>query len=280
MNAGPSPVAPWRDLAEELARGAGAVLMRHFGGALEIGYKGVQDLVTPADRESEAYLVGELRRRCPEHAVLAEEGGGSARPARYRWLVDPLDGTTNFAHGYPFFTVSIGLEEALPGREAEPGRRGPMVAAAVYDPTRDECFTAAAGAGARLNGRPIRVSAVATLERSLAVTGFPYDLRERPEESLRYFAALLPLTQAVRRDGSAALNLCYLACGRFDAFWEIKLHAWDAAAGALVAAEADGTVTDFAGAPFDPFGIECAATNGRVHAELLAVLGRFPRPRP
>jgi myo-inositol-1(or 4)-monophosphatase len=278
MNREPSRSEPWRAVAEELARGAGAVLMRYFGSAFEIGYKGAQDLVTPADRDSEAFLVGELHRRFPDHAVLAEEGGGRAQAARYRWLVDPLDGTTNFAHGYPFFTVSVGLEEALPGHEGKAGRRGPMVAAAVYDPTRDECFTAAAAGGALLNGRPIRVSEVDRLERSLLVTGFPYDLRERPEESLRYFAALLPIAQAVRRDGSAALNLCYLACGRFDAFWEIKLHAWDTAAASLVVEEAGGRVTDFADGPFDPFGIECAGSNGRVHPELLAVLGRFPRP--
>lgn len=270
----------WRTAAEEMARGAGAILMRYFGGSFEISYKGAQDLVTPADRESEAFLASEIARRFPDHALLAEEGGGRGPAARYRWLVDPLDGTTNFAHGYPFFTVSLALEEALPGREAQPGRRGPVVAAAVYDPTRDECFTAAAGGGARLNGRPIRVSAAETLERSLAVTGFPYDLRRDPEESVRYFTALLPLTEAVRRDGSAALNLSYLACGRFDAFWEIKLHAWDTAAGALLVEEAGGKVTDFRGGPFDPFGIECAATNGRVHAELLEVLGRLPRPRP
>jgi myo-inositol-1(or 4)-monophosphatase len=252
--------------------------MRHFGGPLEIGYKGEQDLVTIADRESEAFLVREIQRRFPDHAVLAEEGGGRAQAARYRWLVDPLDGTTNFAHGYPFFAVSLGLERALPSREGEPGRRGPMVAAAVFDPTRDECWTAVAGGGAQLNGRTIRISTVDRLERALLVTGFPYDLRQRPEESLRYFAALLPLAQAVRRDGSAALNLCYLACGRFDAFWEIKLHAWDTAAGTLVVEEAGGRVSDFAGGAFDPFGLECAASNGLLHSQLLRELGRFPRP--
>lgn len=285
MNERPSPpgapdpaYANYRDVAEELGRAAGAVLMRRFGGPLAIDFKGAQDLVTTADHESEAFLTGELHARYPEHAVRSEEGTGRERPAAYRWLVDPLDGTTNFAHGYPFFAVSVALERARPGHEAEPGSRGPIVAAAVYDPTRDECWTAAAGHGARLDGAPIRVSPIDTLEHALVSTGFPYDLRERPEESLRYFEAFLPITQAIRRDGSAALNLCYLACGRFDAFWELKLHAWDTAAAALVVAEAGGRVTDFGGGAFDPFGVECAASNGVLHPPLLEVLGRFPRP--
>jgi myo-inositol-1(or 4)-monophosphatase len=268
-----------RDRAEEWARGAGAVLREYAGRAIEVDYKGVQDLVTSADRASEAYLVEAIRRRYPDHAVLAEEGTGREAPAGYRWLVDPLDGTTNFAHRYPFYAVSLALERAEPGREGAPGRRGPIVAAAVYDPVRDECWTAARGEGAKLDGRPIHVSDVRTLERALAATGFPYDFKERPAESLPFFEAFLYETQAVRRDGSAALNLCYLACGRFDAFWEIKLHAWDTAAACLVIEEAGGRVTDFAGGAFDPFGIECAASNGLLHGELLGVLARFPRPR-
>lgn len=268
----------WAAVAEELARGAGRVLLEHFGRPLEIGYKGEQDLVTPADRASEAYVVEEIHRRFPDHALLAEEGTEEARPGRYRWLVDPLDGTTNFAHGYPFFAVSVALEEAEPGREAHAGRRGPIVAGSIFDPLREECWTAARGRGAFLDGRPARVSGIDRLERALLATGFPYDLKQRPQESLRYFEAFLPRSQAVRRDGSAALNLCYLACGRFDAFWEIKLHAWDTAAGSLIVEEAGGRVTDFAGKPFDPFGAECAASNGLLHAEVLSVLQGFPRP--
>jgi myo-inositol-1(or 4)-monophosphatase len=269
-----------RGLAEELARGAGAILLDYAGRSFDVDYKSVQDLVTTADRASEKYLVTEIARRFPDHAVLAEEGSGSARAARYRWLVDPLDGTTNFAHGYPFYAVSVALEEALPGREAAAAMRGPIVAGAVYDPQRQECFSAARGAGATLNGAPIRVSAVTQLERGLLATGFPYDFRARPQESLEPFGAFLHEAQAVRRDGSAALNLCYLACGRFDAFWELKLHAWDTAAAWRIVEEAGGLLTDFVGGPFDPFAIECAGSNRHLHAALLAVLARFPRPRP
>ncbi len=264
--------------ATDLARAAGQILMGHFRGPLEVRFKGAVDLVTPADQESEAFLAGELSRRFPEHAVLAEEGGGGERPASFRWLVDPLDGTTNFAHGYPFFAVSLALEAAEPGREREIGRRGPIVLAVVHDPTRGEVWTAARGRGAQLDGRPIRVSGVEPLSRALVATGFPYDVHQRPEESLPLFGAFLPITQAIRRDGSAALNLAYLACGRFDAFWERKLHAWDTAAGSLLLEEAGGTVSDFGGAPFDLFGDECAASNGPLHRELLEVLGRTAGP--
>jgi len=269
-----------RALAEELARGAGAILLDYAGRAFDVDYKSVQDLVTTADRASEKYLVTEIERRFPEHAVLAEEGSGNERAARYRWLVDPLDGTTNFAHGYPFYCVSVALEEALPGREAAPGARGAIVAAAVYDPQRRECFSAARGEGATLNGAAIHVSGVTALERGLLATGFPYDFRERPHESLEPFGAFMNEAQAVRRDGSAALNLCYLACGRFDAFWELKLHAWDTAAAWRIVEEAGGLLTDFVGGPFDPFHIECAGSNRHLHDALLAVLARFPRPRP
>ena len=268
----------WLRQAEELARGAGDVLMNHYGGNLEVGYKGTVDLVTRADRASEAYLTERMADWFPDHAVLAEEGGGQSIASEYRWIVDPLDGTTNFAHNYPFFSVSIGLEHAVPGREDRAGRRGPIVLGVVFDPTRDECWTAARDKGAQLNGKPIRVSSVDRLDRALVATGFPYDVDIRPEESLAPFGAFLPRTQAVRRDGSAALNLCYLACGRFDAFWEIKLHAWDTSAGSLIIEEAGGTVTDFRGGRFDAFGLECAASNSLLHDSLLEVLAPFPRP--
>src|SRR5262249_31908440 len=158
------------------------IVLAHAGRALEVAYKSAQDLVTSADRASEAFVVDALRRQFPDHAVLAEEGSGRGGAARYRWLVDPLDGTTNFAHGYPFYAGSIALEQAEPGREDAPGSRGPIIAAAVFDPVRGECWTAAKGGGATLDGRPIRVSGVRDLGRALAATGFPYDLRQRPEE--------------------------------------------------------------------------------------------------
>lgn len=258
--------------ATELAREAGRLLLTHFRRPLRVEFKGAVDLVTAADRASEAFLVGEIAARFPDHAVLAEEAGGGERAAAYRWLVDPLDGTTNFAHGYPFFAVSLALEAAEPGREYLPGRRGPVALGVIYDPTRDELWAAARGRGATLDGRPIEVSRVEPLQRGLVATGFPYDVHERPEESLSLFGAVLPVTQAIRRDGSAALNLAYLACGRFDGFWERKLHAWDTAAGTLLVEEAGGTVSDFRGRPFDPFGEECLATNGRLHGEMMAVL--------
>jgi len=269
-----------RALAEELARGAGAILLDYAGRVLDVDYKSAQDLVTSADRASEKYLVTEIERRFPDHAVLAEEGSGHERAARYRWLVDPLDGTTNFAHRYPFYCVSVALEEAHEGREAAAGSRGAIVAGAVYDPQRQECFSAARGEGATLNGTPIHVSSVTELERGLLATGFPYDFRERPRESLEAFEAFLHDAQAVRRDGSAALNLCYLACGRFDAFWELKLHAWDTAAAWRIVEEAGGLLSDFVGRAFDPFKIECAGSNRHLHDALLAVLARFPRPKP
>ena len=283
-----------RQAAEELARGAGQVLLDHAGRALQVDFKGAQDLVTSADRASERYLVGEIERRFPGHSVLAEEGSGRERPSRYRWLIDPLDGTTNFAHGYPFYSVSVAIEEATelsrssvtssgsatsPSSVTSSGSRGDILAGAVFDPVRAECFSAAKGEGATLNGQSIHVSQVTQMQRALLATGFPYDFRERPRESLDYFEAFMHDSQAVRRDGSAALNLCYLACGRFDAFWELKLHPWDTAAAWRIVEEAGGRLTDFAGGAFDPFGIECAGSNGVLHEALLEVLGRFPRPK-
>jgi myo-inositol-1(or 4)-monophosphatase len=220
--------------------------------------------VTEYDRASEACVLGALARRFPDHAVLAEESGSHAGvvggPA-YRWIVDPLDGTTNFAHGLPFFCVSIALEVE--------GRRALGV---LYDPMRDECFAARAGAGATLNGAPIAVSSAATLDHALGGTGFPYDVMDQPEETLRWFTPMLPRLRGVRRLGSAALDLAYVACGRLDLFWEVKLHAWDVAAGILIVEEAGGCVTDFTGGPVAPEPSEIAASNGRLHPALLAAL--------
>jgi myo-inositol-1(or 4)-monophosphatase len=178
-----------------------------------------------------------------------------------RWLIDPLDGTTNFAHNYPFFCVSIGVEV-----------EGALVAAAVYDPTRNEMFSAAAGEGARLGDRPIRVSAVGRIEDALLVTGFPYDVREHPERHVPLFQSFLVRAQGIRRDGSAALNLCYLACGRFDGFWESDLAPWDMAAGALIVREAGGLVTDFAGGALRLDGRRILAANAELHTAMREVL--------
>jgi myo-inositol-1(or 4)-monophosphatase len=184
-----------------------------------------------------------------------------------RWVVDPLDGTTNFAHNYPFFCVSIGVEVD-----------GALAAAAVFDPVRDELFAAARGEGATLDGARIRVSAIPRLDQALIVTGFPYDVREHPERSVPLFQAFLVRAQGIRRDGSAALNLCYLACGRFDGFWEGHLSAWDMAAGTLIVREAGGRVTNYAGGEFALDARQILASNGRLHDEMQAVLAEARAP--
>lgn len=264
-------VRAWLEDAVAVARGAGRILRAGYGRPGAIDYKGGIDLVTEFDRLSEAYVRAELARRFPGHAWLGEETGASAARAsepvpEFRWVVDPLDGTTNFAHAYPFFAVSIALEV-----------RGQRALGVVYDPLRDECFSALAGAGAWLNGVPIAVSRESRLERALAATGFAYDVHEKPEETLRFFAPFLSRVQGIRRDGSAALNLAYLACGRFDLFWEVKLHPWDVAAAALLVEEAGGRVSDFAGGPMPADGFEVASSNGVLHSGLLSILAPISR---
>jgi myo-inositol-1(or 4)-monophosphatase len=257
-----------REAAIAIARRAGAVLLEGYGRVHAPERKGRIDLVTEFDRRSEQVVLGELARRFPDHAVLSEESGARAGASRVRWIVDPLDGTTNFAHNYPFFGVSIAAEVA-----------GALAAGVVYDPVRDEMFAAAAGAGATLNGAAIRVSGAARVEDALLVTGFPYDVREDPERYLQPFRAFLLRAQGIRRDGSAALNLCYTAMGRFDGFWERGLSAWDAAAGVLIVREAGGRVTRFDGDPIDLDGREFLATNGGLHDEMMEVLRPFREPR-
>ncbi|GAB4276855.1 MAG: inositol monophosphatase family protein [Deferrisomatales bacterium] len=218
------------------------------------------DLVTEADLACEAAIRQVLARRAPGTAVLGEEEGASGDGAD-RWVVDPLDGTTNYAHGYPVFCVSIAWEE-----------EGVARLGVVYDPLRDELFTAQAGRGARLNGETIRVSAAARLAEALLATGFPYDRRTNPRTNYEAFCRLTHLTQGVRRGGSAALDLAYVAAGRLDGFWEPGLRPWDTAAGALLVAEAGGRVSGFRGQPFDPYRDEVVATNGALHGALLAEL--------
>jgi myo-inositol-1(or 4)-monophosphatase len=261
--AGPVDPRALRDAAVEMARAAGAVLREGYGRAHVPEHKGRIDLVTEYDRRSERVVLDEIARRFPGHAVLAEESGAHAGSgaADVRWIVDPLDGTTNFAHNYPFFCVSIAAEQD-----------GRLAAGVVLDPVRDELFAAAAGHGATLNGALLRVSDVARVEDALLVTGFPYDVRERPERALPHFAAFLARAQAIRRDGSAALNLAYVACGRFDGFWEVSLSPWDVAAGTLLVREAGGLVTAYDGGPFALDGRQVLASNGRVHEEMMQVL--------
>jgi len=261
LSAAPVP-AGWLDEAVAIARGAGAVLLEGFGRTHRIERKGAIDLVTEFDRASEAHVLAALARRFPDHAVLAEESGDVIGAAGApRWIVDPLDGTTNFAHGLPFFCVSIALE--VDGRRA---------LGVIHDPERAETFAARAGTGALLNGVPIAVSRADSLADALGGTGFPYDVMERPEDTLRVFAPLLPRLRGVRRLGSAALDLAYVACGRLDLFWEAKLHAWDVAAGLLLVEEAGGRTSDFRGGPVAADPVETAASNGRLHDALLAAL--------
>lgn len=249
-------------VALDAARSAGKLLREALGGPRRIDYKGhPTNLVTEMDRRSEALIVERIRAAFPDHAILGEEGGARAGDSEYRWLIDPLDGTTNYAHGLPIFSVSVALERA-----------GCVELGVAYDPSREECFVAQRGAGATLNGEPLRVSTTATLNESLLVTGFPYDIRTNPANNLAEYAALSLRARAVRRLGSAVLDLCYVAAGRFDGFWELTLGPWDMAAGGLVVQEARGRITDMRGGPWRLDGPGVLATNGLVHDELLQAL--------
>jgi myo-inositol-1(or 4)-monophosphatase len=256
-------------VARAAAERAGAILRERFGRCKEAETKSTPiDLVTEADRAAERAILAVLGEAFPDHAILAEESGphGSGDSV---WLVDPLDGTTNFAHSYPQISVALALR-----------RDGQTVLGVVHDPLRFETFVARRGAGATLNGQPIRVSAVGSLSEALLLTGFPYDRRRFVDFYLDHVREFMTRAQGIRRGGSAALDLCWVAAGRADGFWEWKLKPWDTAAGALIVEEAGGTVTDFRGSPFDPFGEQCLATNGRLHREMLDVLGPLLARRP
>jgi len=250
---------PFLQLAVETALEAGKILLAEFERPVTINYKGEVDLVTQADRRSEQEIVSRLRKFYPQHTIVAEEGGGHDGDSRYRWHVDPLDGTTNFAHSYPCFAVSIGLEEA-----------GELVAGVIYQPVSKELFTAARGEGAFLNEKPIHVSNIDRLGTSLLATGFPSVKRTR-NPNIHYYWNYTLRSHGVRRDGSAALDLASVACGRFDGFWEFGLHSWDTAAGVLLVREAGGMVTHFSGDPYRPGDYETVASNGRIHSELRQV---------
>jgi myo-inositol-1(or 4)-monophosphatase len=263
-------VSAFLAVAVEAARSAGQVLREGLGGLRRISYKGSPtNLVTEMDRRAEAFIVERLLGAFPDHGVLGEEGGERPGPSGYRWLVDPLDGTTNYAHGVPVFAVSVALEY-----------QGVVELGVGYDPTRDECFVAERGQGARLNGEPIQVSATAKLDESLLATGFPYDIRTTTQTNLAEYAALSLRSRAVRRLGSAVLDLCYVAAGRFDGFWELTLGPWDMAAGGLIVAEAGGRITDLRGGPWrlDTPGV--VASNGQVHDQLLDALAEVRRGHP
>lgn len=219
--------------------------------------------MTEADREAEARVIAILSRAFPDHAILAEEGGGNSRPSAHRWIIDPLDGTTNFAHGYPQFCVSIGYE-----------RRGKMELGVVYDACRKEMFVARRGGGATLNGAPIAVSANRRLNQALLGTGFPYDRAQRRRFYLAFWEAMMPRVHGIRRTGAAALDLTWVACGRLDGFWEFGLKPWDVAAGSLIVREAGGRVTNLDGSVLDLNAGRILATNRRLHTEMRAVLNQ------
>lgn len=256
-------------VATSLAREAGALLHERVGGRRDVAHKGTIDIVTDADVASETLIVAGVREAFPGFRLIGEEGSrttaGEASESDYGWVIDPLDGTTNFAHGYPHFAVSIGLEF-----------KGRPVVGVVYDPMRDELFTAVDGDGATLNGEPISVSNADALITSLLATGFPYDLTRR-EESTGLWIAFNNQTQGVRRDGSAALNLCYVAAGRLDSFYERPLNAWDIGAGAVIVREAGGLVTAFDGRPFDLYGREVLACTPGLHEAMVTVISQTVR---
>jgi len=243
---------------EAIAREAGALLMGHFRQRVAIEYKGDADLVTVADRSSEALIRERITARWPGHDILGEEQGLVDTGSEYRWYIDPLDGTTNFAHGYPVFCVSMALEHL-----------GKRIAGVIFDPTRDELFSAALGSGAYLNGEAIHVSKIANLAECLVATGFPSHKRHK-NPNIFFYHQITLRTHGVRRAGSAALDLCCVASGRFEGFWEFNLNPWDTAAGVLIVEEAGGRVSDFAGGPFEINSRQTLASNGLVHEALVA----------
>lgn len=253
------------DVAVAVALDAGAILRSRFGQPHDISFKGPLDLVTEADKAAELLIASRLRAAFPDHDLMGEEGSRSDNTgARYRWVIDPLDGTTNFAHGLPTFAVSIALEDA-----------GQPVAGVIYDPMRNELFRAIKGGGATLNGEPIHVSRVDHLNSSVLVTGFAHTLEQRRLQGLAW-CGLLERVRALRQTGSAALNLCYVAAGRLEGYWERGIQPWDVSAGAILVAEAGGRVTDRQGGPFNAHDRVVVATNGLVHQDLLAILADFP----
>lgn len=250
-------------IAIRAVRESGAIQKEWLRKDKRIELKGEINLVTEVDRRSEQRIIEIIKKAFPEHNILTEETPMPELPSPYRWIIDPLDGTTNYAHGYPCFCTSIALE-----------LKGEIVLGAIYDPLLDELFTVQKGKGAFLNNERLFVSKTDQLTNALICTGFPYDLRESRENNLNHFNHFIMEARAIRRDGSAALDLCYVAAGRFDGFWELKLYPWDVAAGKLLVEEAGGTVTDFRGGPLNIYGQQILASNGRIHQEMIRVLQR------
>lgn len=250
------------NFAIQTARDAGQILLEKFGKILTVTKKGDINLVTEADLASEKLIIEQIKSYYPKHSILAEESGNAAVDgnSKWKWIIDPLDGTTNYAHGYPCFCVTIALEH-----------EGKIVVAVTFDPTRNEVFAAEKGNGATLNNKPIRVSKTEKLSEALLVTGFPYDFKQK-DNFARHLTSFLLNARGVRRDGSAAIDMAYIACGRFDGFWEEGLNPWDMAAGVLLIEEAGGQITNYRGANFDLYSPPMCASNGLIHHEMLRVL--------
>jgi myo-inositol-1(or 4)-monophosphatase len=251
----------WQSFAVDLARKSGILLKEKFDQTHKIHYKGDINIVTEADKMSEDLIIESITRTFPEHGILSEESPAIAGAGKLRWIIDPLDGTTNYAHGYPVFCVSIALEN-----------EGKVILGVIYDPMREDMFVAVCGEGAYLNDKKIKVSSVKDISRSLLATGFPYDIRDSKENNLDYFNSMALNVQAIRRAGAAALDLAYLAAGRFDGFWELKLKPWDTAAGCLMVEEASGTVTDIFGGKWNIYSPNVLASNGLIHQQMMGIL--------
>jgi myo-inositol-1(or 4)-monophosphatase len=245
-------------VAIDAARAAGRLLREHYNLPHQVSYKGIIDLVTEMDHASEHLVTGMLRDAFPEYGVLGEEGARTSAMHECRWIIDPLDGTTNYLHGYPLFGVSIALE-----------KRGEVTLGVVYNPLLDELFTAEAGKGAYLNEEPIHVSSTIELAKSLLASGFPYDVWSNPRDNCKEWERIIKTVVSARCDGSASLDLCHTACGRLDGYWELDLESWDMAAGALIVMEAGGMVSQVDGKPFSPFQRNILATNGHLHQAML-----------
>lgn len=256
------------ELALQVAKVSGEALMERFERGIAVEHKGEVDLVTEADRASETAAVALLRTIYPEHDILAEEGDYGRRRSRHRWIIDPLDGTTNYAHGFPWFAVSVAYE-----------CDDKVLAGVVFNPYTGELYSAERGGGAFLNGRRLRVSTTGRLDRALLATGFPYDRKSSPVNNYDHFVNFQMAAQACRRPGAASLDLACVAAGRFDGYWEMKLKPWDVAAGILLVEEAGGTISDFDGRSFVLDGAECLASNGLLHAEMRKVLQLGRRPQ-
>jgi myo-inositol-1(or 4)-monophosphatase len=258
-------VISYLDAAAEIARESGGLLVTYFERKVAFEYKGEHDLVTVADRASEALVVERLRSHFPSHSIVAEEGGGYETGGEFRWYVDPLDGTTNFAHGFPMFNVTLALEQ-----------RGDLIAGVVFDPLRNEMFSAERGSGAYLNGRRMAVSSAARLEDSLVATGFP-NRRRHANTNVHYYHQLAMASHGVRRAGAAALDLAYVAAGRLDGFWEFGLSPWDMAAGKLLVEEAGGACSSMDGSPHTLASADLLADNGKIHSAMIEIFGEVAR---